>query len=193
VRTRHLFVASSLVGVLLYRMSCVAHTSQVVSEHYTPLARFVKHGVPVVVATDNDGIMRMVGGGIFSGQSVKSELWHAVIHGCLAPAVAPDADEAYYPPLRVLDACYDGDAALAGDERSRKRRRCEEVPASPHSVAAPGTVCRVGGQELYSSASGSPFWWTTWTNVDKILKNMDLARFGRKVSPTAVPLAAPLS
>ncbi len=151
---RRLSAASSFVGVLLHCMSCAAHSSQVVSQHYTPLARFVKHGVPVVVATDNDGIMRMVGGGIFSGQSVKSELWHAVIHGCLAPALPPDSDAGKgYPPLRVLDACDDGGAA--GEPRRDGRehvtavqRRCVEVPASPYLHVCGSKVAATGDSEV---------------------------------------------
>jgi hypothetical protein len=50
-----------------------------------PLARFIHHGVPVVLATDNDGVMRMVDGGHHQGKSVLSEMWRAVLRGHFAP------------------------------------------------------------------------------------------------------------
>jgi hypothetical protein len=51
----------------------------------SPLARFVHHGVPFVLGTDNDGVMRMVGGGDHSGKSVLSEMWRAILCGHFAP------------------------------------------------------------------------------------------------------------
>ncbi len=66
--------------------------------HNTPLARFVMHNVPVVVATDNDGVFAMLNAGPFPEKSVQSELWQAAITGCLAPHIV-------YEQLRLKNAC----------------------------------------------------------------------------------------
>jgi hypothetical protein len=118
-----------------------------------PLARFINHGVPVVLATDNDGVMRMVGGGDFTGQSVLSEMWRAVLHGHFAPHV-PNP----FPTGTRLSAMTSGNTIV-----------CEGEDASGNKVICEGVH------------HGYDFWAATEASIRKVLMHMQQSRFGRPI------------
>jgi hypothetical protein len=142
--------------------------SQAVSEQSTPLARFIMHGVPVVVATDNDGIMRMVEGGPFTGESVRSELWHAVLHGCLAPDVV-------YARVRKIDPCSDVVFEDSDQRAGVVSRRC-------------ASCVRDATDDIVDH-----FLFRTRDGVRELIAVMNRARFGKDLHGAATPFPSSVS